>query len=1181
MKITDGAVRLAATDLSNFLACRSLTRLDSLSARGVVKPTMQFDIGFQKLIERGEVHERRVLDGFRQAGFSVVELAEDSAAADAVAATRAAIAGGADVIPQAVLLLHGSGGSSLLGRPDFLVRPEVLGRAAPAAGCSPYEVVDAKLARTAKARAVLQCAFYSHLLAELTGAGPAHMHLALGDGQTASYRVADFAAYERRIRRYLEEFVAEDVPVTSDVEPYPEPVEHCAVCRWRVNCSSRRRADDDLSLVAGLPTTQRVALKQVGIRTRTGLATCAELPELSGVTTASLVRAQAQARLQVQSDGAAAIAYELLDPERDDAGHLVLNRGLLALPEPSAGDLFFDIEGARYYSEDGKEFGLQYLFGIVDTADLDDDGNPRYVQIWAFDRLGERRAFEELIDFITAKRTAHPDLHVYHYNHYEPTSIDHLTELHGTREEAVGRLMGRFASHEEEVDDLLRRQVFVDLYRIVRQSLQAGVESYSIKSLEPLVGYERSVALADATEGLVAFEVALEEGGVAPDAKMRDVVAGYNEDDCRATVALREWLECRRSELAQRIGSDISDLPRPVAPDPGESKVDPDLARLKAALWEDVPEEPSARTHDQNARVLVADLLEWHKREAKPGWWRYFRLREMSSLELLAEPDALGELSGGEVVGKEKRSIVRRFSFPAQEHKFGPGSGLEDPVSRVTWTVCAVDEANGTIDVKNAKPDAADPSCLVDNDGPPSTPNLEARLKGLAQRLLEEGFTDTAGDGLLLRHRPVVAGRDDALSSQADDDASTFAQGVVSGLAHSCLPIQGPPGTGKTYTAAGAILDLLAHSRSGGATRRTVGIAAPSHAVICNLLDAVVDRAKTSGLQLRMGQVTGTEERYAHPGAQLLNHRALLDGLQSGQIDIVGGTAWLWARAEFENSVDTLFIDEAGQFSLANAIAIAPAATNLVLLGDPQQLSQPSQAAQPPGAEASALGHVLDGSDTMPTDLGVFLDRTYRMHPVLCGYTSEAFYDDRLSGVGGLERQQVLTAAAGLPVAGLHFVEVDHSGNASASTEEAIVVASLVGQLLAGRTTDRFGVERAMVPNDVLVVTPFNAQVRAIDRALRAAGIADVQVGTVDKFQGREAPAVIYSMASSSAVDAPRGLEFLFDTHRLNVATSRAQALAILVASPDLLRVFCSTPAQMVLANALCRARECAREFNA
>ena len=594
MKITEGRVRLAASDVANFLACRRLTQLDLARARGELRPPREFDIGFRDLVRRGEVHERAVLERFRADGLDVADV---SGAEDAAGATAEAIRGGAGVVYQGTLT-GAAGGVTLFGRPDFLVRADLL----PAPDGEPrpdgvhYDVVDAKLARSAKARAVLQTAFYSHLLADVQGITPRWMHLALGNGEFASFKVNDFAAYERQTRRLLEAAIGADPAAIGGApaaEVYPEPVEHCAICRWRDMCRERRRTDDDLSLVAGMTTGQRRALKGDGISTRRGFAGLDGLPRLDRVSPDVLGRAQRQARLQVASEDDRIIRYELLDPERDADGAQVANRGLLALPEPADGDLFFDIEGARYYSEDGREFGLQYLFGVVDTAELDEAGLPRYTQIWAFDRPGEKRAFEELIDFITERRARHPGLHVYHYNHYEPTSVDHLTELHGTRQEAVGALMGRFATREDEVDDLFRLGVFTDLYRVVRQGVRAGVESYSIKRLEPLCGYDRRVDLAEATASLIALEAALEEGTAAGDGERRRVVAGYNEDDCRAALALRDWLEERRAELAERLGEE---LPRPLfAEKPGAAE-DPETARIRSALLAGVSAEtPGAR----------------------------------------------------------------------------------------------------------------------------------------------------------------------------------------------------------------------------------------------------------------------------------------------------------------------------------------------------------------------------------------------------------------------------------------------------------------------------------------------------------------------------------------------------------------------------------------------------------
>jgi len=1160
VKITEGRLRLSASDVANYLACQHLTRLDLQMAQGTLRPPREFDIGFQDLVQRGEAHERAVLDRFRADGREVVEITE---AANAAEATVAAIRAGVELIYQGTLTGAEPGdGPALLGRPDFLVRADLLPApdGEPRSGGVHYEVVDAKLARSAKARAVLQTSFYSHLLAGVQGTAPRWMHLALGHGEFAPFKVNDYAAYERQTRRLLEAVLAASLGEHPPAAPYPEPVEHCAICRWSDLCRDRRRRDDDLSLVAGMPTGQRRTLKAAGISTRRGLASLAHLPRLDRVRRDSLDRARLQARLQVASEDDGVIRYELLDPERGADGALVANRGLLALPEPADGDLFFDIEGARHYSEDTREFGLQYLFGVVDTAESDESGRPRYTQIWSFGRAGEKRAFEELIDFITERRERHPGLHVYHYNHYEPTSVDHLTELHATRQEAVGTLMGRFATREDEVDDLFRLGVFVDLYRVVRQGVRAGVESYSIKRLEPLCGYTRQVDLREATLNLIAFEAALEDRTAAGDGERQRVVAGYNEDDCRATLALRDWLEVRRRELAERLGES---LPRPFyAEKPGATE-DPEVTQIRSALLAGV----SAETGEQQARALLADLLDWHRREDKPAWWRYFYLRTLSPAELIGEPDALGGLTGGDVVDRVARSVVRRFSFPPQEHKFSPGDKARDPATDKQWSIYAVDDARGTIDLKigNTYPGPW-PAALIE-DGPLGTKHQGERLRDLGDRVVREGVSGQDAATALLLRRPPEHGSVPAGSLRAEGEtASAAAVRLAPSLRRSYLPMQGPPGTGKTYTAAEQILELIAQGR-------TAGITGPSHAVIHHLIDTVYEHARCRGIAPRIGQRADHDNPYLHQDATMMSPETLERALRDGDLDVAAGTSWLWARGQFADSVDTLFVDEAGQMPLANIMAVAGAARNLVLLGDPQQLAQPSHATHPPGAGVSALEHILGDRATMPEGAGLLLDQTYRMHPDLCGYTSEVFYDGKLHGTDGLDHQEILGEAP-FSGAGLRIVEVPHQGNTNASPEEAGEVARLAGRLTNCTWRDKDGTRRPVGPDDILIVTPYNAQIRAIQSALTAGGQTGFMVGTVDKVQGREAPVVIYSMATSSADEAPRGLDFLYDLHRLNVATSRARAMAIIVASPDLIRVSCRTPHQMALANALCRAWE-------
>lgn len=753
---------------------------------------------------------------------------------------------------------------------------------------------------------------------------------------------------------------------------------------------------------------------------------------------------------------------------------------------------------------------------------------------------------------------------MYHYNHYEPTSVDHLTELHETRQEAVGRLMGRFATREDEVDDLFRLGVFVDLYRVVRQGLRAGVDSYSIKKLEPLCGYKRRVDLREATSDLIAFEAALEDGSAAGDLGRQQVIAGYNEDDCRATLALRHWLEDRRDELAAQLGQP---LPRPAAAEPTAAAADPELASIRAELLAGLPD-PSQRTSEQDAKVLLADLLDWHRREAKPAWWRFFYLRSLSAEELTAEPDALGALAGGEITGQVKRSLVRRFSFPPQEHRFSPGDDAHDPVSGTTWKISAIDDEHGTIDLTKGKAYSGPLPAALAPPGPYGAPRQRQRLRDLGVRVARDGVTGAdAATALLARLAPATRGAPPA-RLRADGEASPDAAlRLVQVLDDSYLPIQGPPGTGKTHTGAQQILALTARGR-------TAGVTGPSHAVIANLIGTVAELAAGQGITMpRTGQRPDPDKRHLHPQAGPMSPDRLAGALRDGELDVAAGTAWLWSREEFAGSVDTLFVDEAGQMSLADVLAVAGAARNLVLLGDPQQLAQPSQAAHPPGAGVSALEHILGDRATMPAGAGLLLEQTWRMHPALCRYTSEAFYDGQLTGIAGLDRQQILGAPH--RGAGLRVVGVAHDGNSGASPEEAAEVARLVNDLLGRHWRDRHGERHPISPGEILVVTPYNAQIRAIDDALAAAGCPPgIQVGTVDKFQGRQAPVSIYSMATSTADQAPHGLEFLYDPHRLNVATSRARAMAIIVASPSLIRVPARTPRQMRLANPLCRAWE-------
>jgi superfamily I DNA and/or RNA helicase len=427
-----------------------------------------------------------------------------------------------------------------------------------------------------------------------------------------------------------------------------------------------------------------------------------------------------------------------------------------------------------------------------------------------------------------------------------------------------------------------------------------------------------------------------------------------------------------------------------------------------------------------------------------------------------------------------------------------------------------------------------------------------------------------AARDLLLRERPRALRT--ALESLVGEDGhlTQAAKSLVLSLAEevSVLPIQGPPGTGKTFTGARMIVELVKQGRR-------VGITAVSHKVIGNLLREVCSTAAERGVRLSAVQKANVEDQYQHTTVtQATDNQAVLNALTSGAALVAAGTVWLWARDEMAHSVDVLFVDEAGQMSLANVLAISQAATSVVLLGDPQQLEQPQCGVHPPGADVSALGHLLKGHATIRADHGLFLTETRRLHPDVCAFTSALFYDGRLVSRPENERQRLNTRGA-LDGTGLRFVPSEHVGNQNESPEEVERVASLVRELLQGGTTwtDKKGKTHPLNLENILIVAPYNAQVSALAERCPVGA----RVGTVDKFQGQEAPLIFYSMATSTPEDAPRGMEFLYSLNRLNVAISRARCVAVIVASPALFQVQCKTPRQIELANAFCRFLEMAQ----
>lgn len=1113
--------------LNNYLACNYLSVLDRAAKKGLKKQPYFNDPVAELIRKQGQEHEQRYLSFLKSKHEHVVEIRQGSFE-DKVRETIKAMHEGADVIFQAAL-----SDGQWNGFADFLVKtpaPSDLG------GYS-YHVEDAKLSAEVKGEAVMQLCIYAEMVAEIQGKLPDEIAV-VGTERRFPYNPSEFMAYMRYAREKF--FESHKLEVEDLIHKLPEPVERCHTCVWRGYCENRWHETDHLKLVAGTTRLHRKELRKQGIDTLEKLAQLNSIPKLERGSKESVEKIFRQAKIQLKGRVEEKPVYEFILPVEE-------RQGLAGLPEPSPGDIWFDIEGDVHIGDQG----LEYLFGWI-SQEVD---RVQYHHQWSVNKDQEKDVLERFLKFVLQQREQHPEMHVYHYGHYESSTLRRLTT--------------RYNLLVEEFDDLLRKEVFIDLNRVLKNGLRLSVESYGLKDIEGHYGFERMADLFAASSARKRVTLLLDTAS-SLSSEIQKIVRDYNEEDCLSTYHLHQWLEERRAELIEN-GEEV---PR-FYTDPEEAPTEVEnletLIQLSAQLLEMIPEDHENLNDTEKAIKNLSDLLLWYRREDKSYWWDYFRLKELSAEELMDESKGLaGPFEFVGEIGQIKKSKVYRWKFAPQTFKGEDedlrncGTGEEFRISKDKYEI---DDENGFFDVTLG----AKSQWKIDEVNKvsgffafsliPSTSQIE-RLMDMAKYVIASGIEGAGafqlGRNLLLRKQiltekgiPIRKAGEETL-----DSAIRLSHELKGGM---ILPIQGPPGTGKTYTAAHMICELIK-------TGKKVGITAQSHAVIMNLLRNVNERNQESyGLELNIVKQLRTKESpRAYP--------EWIRGLHSNSIetdenfDLIGGTAWLWAREGMAEKVDVLFIDEAGQFALADTLSVSHCTDSLVLLGDPQQLESVTKGVHPPEIEVSVLGYWLNGRKVIEPDQGLFLEHTYRMAPLVNTFISEVFYENKLNPIEGLEKQEVIGSNP-FNGAGLRYIPCEHDGNQGSSQEEVELIQKLVTSLLdEGNWTNKEGQINKLHPDDIMIVAPYNAQVNELKKAL-----PELRIGTVDKFQGRQAPVVIYSMATSSPEEAPRGMEFLYSLNRLNVAVSRAQCLAILVASPTLFDLSCKTPQQMRLANAYCR----------
>lgn len=1115
MQVRDGQRLYSASDLVTFLECEHATTLAVADLATSIARAPE-DEATALLQQMGYAHEAAYLERLEQSNTRLAKIPEQGCPTELYEKSLEAMRQGFDVIFQATLY-----SPPLYGRADFLRRVP----GASLFGDYHYEVIDTKLSRSAKAGHLVQLCFYSKLLASAQGREPQSISLVLGNGKEECFH---FGSYSRYFEQALARFLA--FAQSTSQETRPERVLHCSRCVWRDHCASQWLADDHLNQVAGITRSQIERLRSAGIHTMAQLGSLGEGGAVSQLQQATIERLRGQAALQLIPRSGGPRSVEVLP--LDAAGR----RGFARLPMPSDGDIFFDLEGDPF-----EEGGLEYLIGVQ----LASGANAKFRAFWAHDRQQERRSFQEFVAFVSERLLAYPDMHLYHYGHYEPTALKRLMSIHG--------------SCEAEIDDLLRQQRFVDLYTVVREGIRTSEAGYSLKDIERFYLPPRGGEVKDAGSSIVQYE----KWRASRDEDDLTKILDYNKLDCLSTQMLRDWLLTLRPDGLPWFKSNGSGETGDEEKRARAQEVERELQTYRDGLMAGLPADRDQWSTKERARELLSQLLDFHRRCDKPDWWDLFARRDMSEEDLVDDANCLGALVRTEEPSEDTGgSLIHTLRFPEQETKLRAGKRVTRvDTARPIGTIESLDIEARTVRLRTSKSADVSPPLSLGPEGPLGSDALRTALRRVADSMIIGDLRYRVAKAILNKDLPRLRGREHGRPVAVEADIGEIVQ-ATQALVHSYLLVQGPPGSGKTRTGSRLIVELL---KSG----QRIGVASHSHKAIHNLLDAVSKEARRQGFEFAgVKKCTRADPETEYPDPFFVNLNVAAE-VFSWDAQLVAGTAWLFADERGEESLDYLFVDEAGQVSLANLIAMSTSSRNVVLLGDQMQLSQPVRGLHPGRSGESTLDYLLDGVSTIPTQRGIFLATSYRMHEDVCRFISDAIYNSRLKPEPANQCQALLLQPGAHPAlrcSGITFVRVVHEERFQRCPEEAHAVSEILQSLLKQRYRDKESVVRPVGLEDVLVVAPYNSQVNH----LRSVLPVGTRVGTIDKFQGQEAPVVLVSMTTSHERNLPRGIAFLYDKNRLNVAISRAQCLAVVLMNPNLLQLRCSTPQEMELVNTLC-----------
>lgn len=1115
MQIKDNKYLYSPSDLIAFMESPYASAMDrcKLNDPAITKLMDKEDVVLASLQQKGYEHEDKFTQKLKDEGHAVYET-KRATPEQTAEATLLAMQEGQEIIVQGYLSHENFGGFT-----DFLVKVPGTSNF----GDYHYEVWDTKLSKKLKPYFAIQLCCYIEMLESIQGVRPKQMVVVLGDDTEARLDVANYFAYYKSLKSAFLEFHK------SPSKDLPNPTESKSYGRWSELAGKQLAEIDHLSQVANLSRSQIKNLEKAGITTMQQLVD-SELDAIPNMNAAIFQKAKQQTALQIASREQEKPEYIILPHEAE------AQRGLSILPPHSDNDVFFDIEGYPHI-----EGGLEYLWG---NTYFDKDGKRAFKEFWAHDAKQEKKIFVEFINWIYDLWLEDPSMHVYHYANYEIA--------------AIRKLMGRYGVCEEQVDNLLRNHVFVDLYTVVRYGVMIGEPRYSIKNVEHIYRPARNTDVVGGAESIVVYESWREnpDGDTWETSKVLNSIREYNIDDCDSTLELAQWL---------RVEQDKHGIVYIVSDSEGEAKI-PEVVTEAINLRDKILSIADAENDQKRTGLLevLAWSLEFHRRENKPTWWRLFERLGWTEIEFYDDMDCLAGLTRTSKKPYLPTPQSRNYIYEYQYNTDQPFKGaakkfyvLEHEGMKIERRDCDPDNGLIAFSYKETLPERM--HILPDQYVRPY-PIPEA-IKSVVENLFETGFPPCAIVDFLMRVKPRIKDKTKGdIITGKDDEFLTEVINAAVNLENSYLCIQGPPGSGKTFTAKHIIGELL---RQG----KRVGISSNSHKAIINLMSGVADYMNDEDIEALLVKAGGDKE---DPIFEKDNVKYVASVSKFSPQDAVclGGTAWAFSNEHVKDEFDYLFIDEAGQVSVANMIGMSQSCKNIILMGDQMQLGQPIQGSHPGESGMSILDYLLEEHATIPTDIGVFLPKTYRMHPNVCKLISEQVYEGKLSSDITAHKHIVQTNGPIITQnSGICFVPVEHEGNTQGSAEEVAQIQVLAKELIGAKFwPDEKGHKRRIGWGDILFVAPYNYQVNL----LRAALDDRARIGSVDKFQGQEAPIVILSMCASDAADSPRGIDFLFSKNRLNVAISRAQALAIVVGNPALAHTSVNNLKQMEQINFFC-----------